>query len=581
MASFLAGSVSLAAMVAHVGDAKACGGLFCSSANPVNQVAERIIFAQNDDDTITAAIEIQYKGPARQFAWVLPVPPGEVTVGVSSKQALDALQTASNPQYTLQTTFDSCGSEGDDANFLAGASRGDPQLAAESADEGPPVEVLSSGAVGPYDWVIIEVDQELADRADVAVEWLEMNGFDISGIGPEVLRIYLEQDMNLLAFRLSKGSDAGSIRPVLLTYPGERPVIPIQPTAVAAQDDMGILVWVLGEGRAIPTNYLSLELNEARIDWLNPAATYNDVVVAAADEAGGWGFVTEQSGPAGQFVENVYPTYKRSEWGAVRDNAFGSMQEFLQQVSYFAQAPFNPFSNGGVEYYDGFLDVMSDPDVVPLREGATPEQFIACIDCYFQTSVAVENDAYPPTPYVPGEDPIDQMDVPAFLDAFEDAVVKPLVETSGLFRDHPRVTRLYTTLSPDEMTIDPEFDVNTELGDVSNVHTAEQVVHCDGRWTIRVPQGHAIVGSGAWPIALTDDLPFNARALQLSTSGNGDVLIDNGEAISSGLEELGVAAQPRSDEGCAVHTTGRPSGDWLSFVAAALVWVFRRRQRDV
>jgi hypothetical protein len=29
--------------------AQACGGFFCSSASPVNQAAERIIFAQNDD----------------------------------------------------------------------------------------------------------------------------------------------------------------------------------------------------------------------------------------------------------------------------------------------------------------------------------------------------------------------------------------------------------------------------------------------------------------------------------------------------------------------------------------------------
>jgi hypothetical protein len=293
------GLLLLGAPLLESPSAHACGGLFCSSSNPVNQVAERIIFAQNADDTVTAAIEIQYQGPARAFAWVLPVPEGDVAVGVSSKQALDALQAASNPVYQLNTTFASCDRN---QNLLKGTATESGSDESSGADPRAAVSVLSSGAVGPYDWVVIEVDKSLDDRADADVEWLTENGFDIDGIGPDVLRIYLDQDMNLLAFRLSKDSDTGSIRPVLVTYPGERPVIPIQPTAVAAQDDMGILVWVLGSGRAVPTNYLSLELNEARINWLNPSPTYNDVVVAAADEAGGWGFVTEQAGPAQRFV---------------------------------------------------------------------------------------------------------------------------------------------------------------------------------------------------------------------------------------------------------------------------------------
>ena len=94
------------------GWAHACGGLFCSSSGTVNQVAERIIFAQNDDDTITAVIEIRYQGPADAFAWVLPVPSGSVDVGVSSSQILDDLQTVSNPRYNFQTSFGPCADAG-------------------------------------------------------------------------------------------------------------------------------------------------------------------------------------------------------------------------------------------------------------------------------------------------------------------------------------------------------------------------------------------------------------------------------------------------------------------------------------
>ncbi|MCB9622429.1 MAG: DUF2330 domain-containing protein [Sandaracinus sp.] len=105
--------------------------------------------------------------------------------------------------------------------------------------------------------------------------------------------------MNLIAFRLTKSTFSGSVRPIVLTYTGTRPMIPIRPTAMAAADDMGVMVWVLGEHRAIPTNYRHLVIDEARINWLNPGLNYDALITQAADEAGGQGFVTETYGVRG------------------------------------------------------------------------------------------------------------------------------------------------------------------------------------------------------------------------------------------------------------------------------------------
>jgi hypothetical protein len=103
-----AGVATAAALGATPAPAHACGGLFCSSANPVNQAAEQIIFVDNPDGSVTAVIEILYEGPAHQFAWVLPVP-GNPTVGVSSAQALASVKQATNPTYMLQQVFaDGC-----------------------------------------------------------------------------------------------------------------------------------------------------------------------------------------------------------------------------------------------------------------------------------------------------------------------------------------------------------------------------------------------------------------------------------------------------------------------------------------
>ncbi|MFN8524265.1 MAG: DUF2330 domain-containing protein [Chloroflexota bacterium] len=51
------------------------------------------------------------------------------------------------------------------------------------------------------------------------------------------------------------------------------------------------------------------------------------------------------------------------------------------------------------------------------------------------------------------------------------AVRPPTDETVKLlFQQYPYLTRLYTRISPEEMTVDPLFDVDSSLPDVSNIH---------------------------------------------------------------------------------------------------------------
>src|SRR5690349_24852265 len=88
--------------------ASACGGFFCSQQQPVNQAAERIIFADNGDGTITAVIQILYEGPSENFSWLLPistVPQGD-QLGVASDVAFTRLQAATNPQFNLNTVIE-------------------------------------------------------------------------------------------------------------------------------------------------------------------------------------------------------------------------------------------------------------------------------------------------------------------------------------------------------------------------------------------------------------------------------------------------------------------------------------------
>ena len=255
----------------------------------------------------------------------------------------------------------------------------------------PPVSVLAAGSVGPYDYEVIKVDPANSDPAMVAIEWLKANGYDVGALGPDVLRPYLRDGLNLLAFKLSKNKMTGSIRPVMLTYNSDHPMIPIRPTAVAANDDMGILVWVLGSGRAVPTNYKTLELNEAVIDWFNPAMVYNDVVTAAADEAGGQGFVTELATPTATsgIADNLYQErFQRRAVPQPGRQPVRRAELIVAVVETFATfasggfgGPFGSRPSGGRVALDGVTDVLAT-HLKLVEAEVTVDQFMAAPRCY-------------------------------------------------------------------------------------------------------------------------------------------------------------------------------------------------------
>ncbi len=488
--------------------ASACGGFFCSSANPVNQAAEQIIFVENGDGTVTAVIQIMYEGPASQFAWVLPVP-GVPEVAVSSDQALDTLKQFTNPSYQLIRTFSSgCG-------FANGGAVGVPGSAptADPDSEGGGVTVQASGAIGPYDYTVIAVDAELADPADVAIEWLNANSYDVGALGPEVLRPYLLEGLNLVAFKLQKGNSSGSIRPVMLTYESALPSIPIRPTAVAANDDMGVMVWVLSSARAIPENYKALELNEALIDWFNPNNNYNEVVSRAADEAQGQGFVTEYANRTQTLIDaglSIFPDWQQETWAK-----FMSQQH--SDPVMMVQAAAQNWSG-----WDGFDDALQG--AVTLPPEIAFEDFERCMRCYIAEQGVV-------------------FDTSAYLTNLYEKVIKPMADTQALIESRPYITRLYTTMSADEMTTDPVFDFNPDLADVSNVHTAEQTIECvngtpNGPWTVQLAQGDRVKGTdqSVWPIEI-DSMPAALKILELGTQGQGRVVVDNSADVSDMMDD--------------------------------------------
>jgi hypothetical protein len=489
--------------------AQACGGFFCDRGQPVNQAAERIIFSQNGDGTVTAVIEIMYQGPSENFSWLLPitsVPEGD-EIAVASKIALDRLQASTNPIYRLNVRVegecDIPDLSDDDGGFASGGE------AASGEGGGGNVQLEASGVVGSFDYAVISVNEALPEPADAAVNWLSDNGYDVPEGSPGLLQPYLEDGMYLLALKLQKGADSGSIRPIVITYDGSKPMIPIKLTAVAANDDMGVLAFLLSDARAVPLNYNALELNEARINWFNPNSNYNDVVIAAADEANGHGFVTEFADRSSRLSQSVWSQQDEDDFAYAK-------QQQSQSTSVTSLVVVNYAG------FDGFWDVFRKH--VTLPKGKTVEDVQRCWDCV-SSQLTVS-----PLP---------------FVQALETEVIQPVRDVQRLIDSHPYLSRLYTTMSAAEMTVDPLFGFNPSLPDVDNVHMAERIIECghgyyqwEAPWRIELPEGGVVRGGpedvGIWP-AVFGEQPANRRILRVSESGAGNVLQDNSELIDDAV----------------------------------------------
>ena len=128
-------------------------------------------------------------------------------------------------------------------------------------------------------------------------EWLDSNSYQSPEAADATLSPYVEMGSAFVALKLLPSAGSGDVQPLKLSFGGDIPAVPIVPTSVAANPDMGIIVQLLGDARAVTTNYRHVTINEAAIDWMNGGNNYPDVVSQAVDEAGGQAFVTDFAGP--------------------------------------------------------------------------------------------------------------------------------------------------------------------------------------------------------------------------------------------------------------------------------------------
>jgi MYXO-CTERM domain-containing protein len=524
--------------------AEACGGLFCDSAGavtfPVAQAGEGIVFAvDRESHTVQAIISVQYQGEASDFAWVLPLQSAPLEVDVVPAIEFNVIDRLTRPTFPL--SFEDEGiCHDDDADFFPGNSEDATLTRIGEEKQAPGVEVISQQEVGPYDSAVIQS----SDPAELRT-WLEQNGYFVDDRMMESVTPYVSNGDVLLALKLHKDNDVGDIQPVVVKMAGDEVCVPIRLTAIAALDDMEITTLVLSnEGRAIPENYNHVTLNLLKLDWLSGGSNYSQIVAQAADEGSGNAFTTEFAGDALVFRSAFYSDSKYDR-GAIESS--GTVSGFM-----FA------LQNQGLLQYREIVGILVRhiPDSAFVAAGTTKEAFRQNPQSFTGT--------FP-------SDPFDA--VPATQEIWE-RIVEREAAMQEIFDQYRYATRLYTLISPDEMTIDPTFVFDRSQPDVTNVHPAKLIRNCgiggnpdNAELRVEIQETGQVVEIGDDRRSL-DAMP---SALTVEQLDEGRLISDNSDAIAKLLGEHNRRT------GCGCSTTEEKGGPML-FALLGLAFVLRSRR---
>ncbi len=267
----------------------ACGGFFCQNT-PVNQAAERIIFTDNGDGTISSLIEIQYEGAAPDFSWILPIPDAitadALAVPEDGAEAFSELHAFTDVRI-IAPPFPDCGQ---DVMFSMA-------MEDEAMEESSEVEIFASGEVGPFGFDVVGSEDPSA-----LINWLRDNNYRVEPNMEPLINVYVEEQFAFLAMRLLDGETSDSIKPIEITYRADEPMIPLRLTAVAANPGMGIFVWFFADDQAVPKNYEHMEIANGEITFFTFGGNdYFNLIGQRADALGGRAFITEYAGATDQF----------------------------------------------------------------------------------------------------------------------------------------------------------------------------------------------------------------------------------------------------------------------------------------
>jgi MYXO-CTERM domain-containing protein len=504
---------------------------------PVDQTGENVLFVI-DGPTVEAHIQIQYdpRTNAENFAWVIPVSAiPELSIG--SDPLFQALLAGSVPSYGLTTTSACQGDPGGDGGgFPPGGFISAPDGGGANFEP----EVVLHEVIGALEVTVLS-----GGSATELVAWLDDNGYQQDPKALPILEEYVQNGWMFAAVKLAHQSGFDQIHPLVLRYTGVEACVPLKLTRIAAQDDMAVRTFFLGDDRVAPTNYDHVLVNPLKLDWLNQADNYTEVITLAVDEAGanGKAWVTEYAGPS-----NVLSSVYSDAWDP---SVFLTIDptEVMDQLTAWDLGLCGTDFTGGCTFPHPLMPALVR-EFLPVPDGVDEAAFYECLSCY--------------------ADQIDMTawDGDAFAAAFAARIVDPAFHADELLTTWPYLTRMFTTISPNEMTVDPIFHVHPDLPEVDNRNQfAVQAQHCDSSSAVTLPDGRVVFipAGGDWP-DFQAEMPWVEDVTEIPDARVPPIpTIDNTETIDTLLASYNQSQgwPPSGGAGDGGDGTGTgTSGEW-------------------
>ncbi len=480
--------------------AEACGGTFCDTTlMPVDQSGEDILFIR-DGGEIEVHVRVQYEGEAERFAWLVPlraVP--EISVG--SQPLFDTMRMRTAPQWVAPKTYE-CEA---DVPPPSGGGYFIPGLLDVSAASEP--MIIDQEEVGAYEVVVLQ-----GGTAAELITFLEDNDYAQDPQAEDIIQAYLDEGFLFAAVKLTADANTDEIHPLVFRMPGDEPCVPLRLTAIAAEQDMSVRAYFLGAERWGPQNYSHVALNPLAYTWIDQGSTlsnpYLELLGLAVDEAGGRAFSTAYSGPS-----EIVPTglIYRQSWD---ETAFIGLDP-IAAIDLIAMQNLN--SHPLIQSI--LLQFVPPPEDIPAT------QFWNNIEDY---AALIDWTAW---------------DAEAFADMLAERIVEPGLHALDALEAWPVLTRLDTTISPVEMTVDPVFQPLPDLPPVSNQLLVDRLDFCGPEGErFSVPVGDALYpvclaeGTVTWPDVLKSS-PAALRIEKLPAVGPPVVLEDHSAEIQMAYAE--------------------------------------------
>ncbi len=552
---------ALASMTFVPSVAQACGGLFCDNQPmpmPVDQTGENILFVIDEAaGKVEAHIQIRYMGDPQEFAWVIPVQ-SIPDFSAGSELLFNNLLAGTAPTYSVQTVSDcednsnsgpGCASYALDSSVGAETSAGG---SGDTGNTGP--TIVKRDIVGAFEIVVLT-----GGNAQELVDWLDDNGYAQDPDAPPIIEQYLSEGYYFAAAKLINGAGIDELQPLVVSYAGTRPCVPLRLTGIAAVDDMPIRIFALARDRVVPIGYKHVELNETLLDWQGQASNYFDVVIQAIDEAGGLAFITEYASNSASIDQSGLFDIR---WDP-------SIFVDAEPVLGFGYTTIDALTSQGLmECFSGGICTYNHPMLLPLLRNFLPtppgiaeDDFYSCLEC-FQEEIDLV--AWNGT---------------SFAAALDERIVQPGKHAVEILNTWPSLTRLLTIMSPHEMTADPEFVQNADLPEVLPGHTTTRMIPCEGSDKFVFADGRELLmlPDDNWPDL--EDMPYAERVEIMMPAGAPQIEDDNKSTIDDIIRTSNKRFDYDNGSGikCALRPAGGLGGGLTLGFIFAFAWRGRRR----